>query len=91
MGDGTEPGSELALSAKPFESDVDSRPDVLEDVFGIGGVEGHVEDVDEKPVRVFGDEVFEGSGVTCFDAVDQQGVLAFCGDGIGLGGRDRHV
>jgi hypothetical protein len=30
-------------------------------------------------------------GVTCFDAIDQQGVFASAAAGIGLGGRDRHV
>ncbi len=43
---------------------MDSCPDVLEDVLGIGGVEGHVENVNEQPVGVFGDEALEGFGVT---------------------------
>ncbi len=90
MGDRTKPSAELALSAEPFESEVNPCPDVLKDVFGVGGVEGHVEDVNEQPVRMFGDQTFEGLGVSGLDAIDQQGVFAPSSAGIGLGGRSRH-
>jgi len=91
VGDGSKPRAELALSPKPIQRDVDACPNVLEDILGVGGVEGHVKDVNEQPVGVFGDEAFECEGVTGFDAIDQQGVFASAGAGIGLGGRDRHV
>ena len=70
VGDGSKPRAELALSPKPIQRDVDSCPNVLKDILGVGGVEGHVEDVNEQPVGVFGDEAFECVGVTCLDAID---------------------
>jgi len=91
VGDRTKPSAELALSAEPFESEMNPRPDVLKDVFSVGGVEGHVEDVNEQPVRMFGDEAFECVGISGFDALNQQGVFAPSSAGIGLGGRDRHI
>ena len=90
MSDGPEPSAELALSAKPLQRDMDSCPNILEDVLGVCGVEGHVEDVNKQPVGVFGDEALEGFGVPCFHAGDEQGVFASSGAVIGLGGRDRH-
>lgn len=57
---------------------MDSCPDILKDVFGVGGIECHVEHIDEEPVGVFGDESLEGEGVTGFDTIDQQGVFTAC-------------